>query len=118
MKYYFYQKKVRCFGYIVCLQGICMEDKKIEVIRDWPKLKSIKDIQLSIGFANFYWRFIQCFSKIATLLTLMLKTWARSSNIDGKKSCASRQIAKARGTKPSSKSGFITLKESIKTSKK
>ena len=33
----------------------------------------VKDIQVFIGFANFYWRFIQGFSKIAAPLTLMLK---------------------------------------------
>ena len=35
---------------------------------------SVRDIQVFIGFANFYQRFIRGFSKIATLLTLMLKT--------------------------------------------
>ena len=34
----------------------------------------IKDIQVFIGFANFYWRFIQGFSRIAAPLTSILKT--------------------------------------------
>ena len=56
-----------------------MEAKKIKVVKDWPEPKSVRDIQVFLGFANFYWQFIQGFSKIAAPLTLMLKT-IRSSN--------------------------------------
>ena len=50
-----------------------MKAKKIEVIKKWPKRKSIQDIQVFLGFANFYWQFIQSFSRIAAPLTLILK---------------------------------------------
>ena len=43
-------------------------------MKNWPKPTSIKDIYMFIGFANFYQSFIQGFSKIAALLTSMLKT--------------------------------------------
>ena len=51
-----------------------MEAEKIEVVKDWSELKSVEDIQVFLGFANFYWRFIQGFNRIATSLTSMLKT--------------------------------------------
>ena len=51
-----------------------MEAKKIEAIKDWPEFKSVRNIQVFLGFANFYQRFIQGFSRIAALLTSMLKT--------------------------------------------
>ena len=51
-----------------------MEVKKIEVVKDWLKLKSVRNIQVFLGFANFYWQFIQGFNKIVVLLTLILKT--------------------------------------------
>ena len=51
-----------------------MEVERIEVVKDWSKPKSVRNIQVFLGFANFYWRFIQGFSKIAALLTSMLKT--------------------------------------------
>ena len=50
-----------------------MEAKKIEVVKDWPKPKSVYDIQVFLSIANFYRRFIQGFSRIAALLTSMLK---------------------------------------------
>ena len=51
-----------------------MEEERIDAIKAWPEPKSIRDIQVFIGFANFYRRFIQGFSKIAAPLTSMLKT--------------------------------------------
>ena len=43
-------------------------------MKDWPELKSVRNIQVFLGFANFYWQFIQGINRIAALLTLMLKT--------------------------------------------
>ena len=51
-----------------------MEDKKIKTVINWLELKSMRDIQVFLSFANFYQHFIQSFSKIARPLTLMLKT--------------------------------------------
>ena len=31
-----------------------MEDKQIEVVKNWPELKSMRDIQVFLGIANFY----------------------------------------------------------------
>lgn len=47
--------------------------KKIEAVKIWLKPKSIKNIYVFLGFAHFYQCFIQGFSKITTLLTLILK---------------------------------------------
>ena len=70
----FHKDKVCFLGYIILAQGVKMEDKQIEVLKNWPELTSIKDIQVFINFVNFYWRFIRDFSRIAVLLTSMLKT--------------------------------------------
>ena len=70
----FYQDEVRFLGYVVSLKGIRMEDERIEAVKQWPEPQSVQDIQVFLGFANFYWRFIQGFSRIAAPLTSMLKT--------------------------------------------
>ena len=31
-----------------------MKDKRIEMVRNWPKQKSVKDIQVVFSFDNFY----------------------------------------------------------------
>ena len=59
---------------MVSLEGIRMEDKQIEAIKQWPEPQSVWDIQVFLEFANFYRRFIQGFSHIAVSLTSMLKT--------------------------------------------
>ena len=56
-----------------------MEDKQIEAVKNWPEPTSVRDIQVFIDFANFYRRFIRGFSRIAALLTSLLKT-TRSFN--------------------------------------
>ena len=79
-KCWFHKNKVQFLGYVVSNQGIQIEDERIEVIKNWLELKSVRDIQVFIGFANFYWWFIQGFSRIAAPLILILKT-TRSSDL-------------------------------------
>ena len=70
----FHQNEIRFLGYIMSAQGVWKEDERIEVVRNWPEPKLVKNFQVFLGFANFYQRFIQGFNKIAEPLTLMLKT--------------------------------------------
>lgn len=70
----FYKDRVRFLWYVMSAQEVRMENKKIDVVKNWPEPKSVQDIQVFFGFANFYWCFIQGFSKIAVPLTLMLRT--------------------------------------------
>ena len=70
----FYQDKVCILEYVVLAQEVQVEDERIEAVKNWSEQKSVRDIQVFLGFANFYWRFIQGFSKIAKPFTLMLKT--------------------------------------------
>lgn len=50
-----------------------MVEKRNKEIKVLFKPKLIKDIEVFLGFANFYWRFIQGLSKLTTLLTLIPK---------------------------------------------
>ena len=43
------------------------------MVKNWLELTLVREIQVFIGFANFYQRFNQGFSKIAAPLTLLLK---------------------------------------------
>ncbi len=70
----FHEDEVRFLGFVILAQGIRIEEKRIEAVRDWPEPQSVKDIQVFLGFANFYRRFIRNFSRIAAPLTSMLRT--------------------------------------------
>lgn len=65
--------RVNFLGYIVDPEGIRMEPKRVEAIRSWPTPQSVKDIQVFIGFAGFYRRFIKGYSKVTAPLTDLLK---------------------------------------------
>ena len=49
-----------------------MELEQIQMVKIWPKSKSVWDIQVFLSFANFYYWFIKSFSTIATSLMSML----------------------------------------------
>ena len=40
----FHQDEVCFLGYVVSSKGISMESERIEVVRKWPELKSVRDI--------------------------------------------------------------------------
>jgi len=50
-----------------------MEKNKVDTILDWPVPENTKHIQQFIRLCNYYKRFIKDFSKIASLLTRLLK---------------------------------------------
>ena len=51
-------------------------------IHDWPAPRSHHDIQVFLGFANFYWHFVTYFSWIVQPLTTLL--------VGGKVGCFSK----------------------------
>ena len=57
-KCHFHKDKVRFPGYVVLAQRVRIEEKRIDVMKNLPETKSIRDIQIFLGFANFYYRFI------------------------------------------------------------
>ncbi|ERF69956.1 hypothetical protein EPUS_08767 [Endocarpon pusillum Z07020] len=69
----FHKKKVKFLGYILTTSGIQMDESKVKAVQDWPQPKNVKEIQSFLGFANFYRRFIEGYSKITAPLTSMTK---------------------------------------------
>ena len=85
-----------------------MEEERINAVKKWPEPQSVRDIQVFIGFANFYRRFIKGFSRIAALLTAMLKTTgssvASASRIDDGEVVGSRGPGRSDTSRKSAKS--------------
>lgn len=55
-----------------------MEEKNIEEVKTWPKKNLVNDIQVFLGFANFYLKIIKRFSMIIAQLTIVIQTNSRS----------------------------------------
>lgn len=64
--------EVEFLGHLVGRDGVKVDPSKIEAVRDWPPLTSVKDIQSFLGLANYYNRFIKDFAKLASPLTDLL----------------------------------------------
>jgi hypothetical protein len=60
-------------GFIIIPDGMKIEDNYVKTIVEWPELTCPRDVLLFLGFANFYRRFIEGYSQIATPLTDLTK---------------------------------------------
>ena len=65
--------KLEYLGYIITENEVRMDPEKISTIMDWPTPRNVSEIQLFLGFANFYYKFIKGYSKIAISLTNLTK---------------------------------------------
>jgi hypothetical protein len=69
----FHVSEVDYLGFVVGVEGIKMNQKKIEEILAWKRPMSVKNVQSFLGFANFYRRFILNYSMICRPLTELTK---------------------------------------------
>ncbi|KAL0202014.1 hypothetical protein M9458_000032, partial [Cirrhinus mrigala] len=69
----FHQQSIAFLGYVISPEGVAMDDSKVSAVRDWPRPKTLKELQRFLGFSNFYRRFIRNFSTVAAPLTSMVK---------------------------------------------
>jgi len=66
-------QEVEFLGYIIGRNGIRMSEEKVEAILGWKTPESLTETQSFLGFANFYRRFIQDYSRVARPLTELTK---------------------------------------------
>ena len=50
----FHQDEIRFLGFVVSNKGIRIEEERIETVKNWSEPRSVRDIQVFIGFANFH----------------------------------------------------------------
>jgi hypothetical protein len=64
---------VNFLGFVITPRGVEMEESRIEAIQSWPEPICVRDVQVFLGFANFYRRFIKGYSRICIPLTELTK---------------------------------------------
>ena len=69
----FHVNEVDFLGFVVKVDGIGMNQKKIEEILNWKSPECTKHVQKFLGFTNFYRRFILKYSDICRPLTDLTK---------------------------------------------
>jgi hypothetical protein len=60
--------RVHYLGYIIDQHGVHVDPTNIQVIRDWLAPTTLTELQIFLGLANFYCRFVLGFSHIALAL--------------------------------------------------
>jgi hypothetical protein len=78
----FAQKQVEYLGFIISEKSVSMDPKKIRGITEWEILRTVKEVRSFLGFANFYRKFIDHYSKKARPLHDLTKkdthwTWKK-----------------------------------------
>jgi hypothetical protein len=66
-------KKVGFLGFVIAPDGIEMEANEITTIEDWPTPMSVKDVQVPMGFTNFYRRFVKKYAQVTANIPDLLK---------------------------------------------
>jgi hypothetical protein len=72
-KYEFDIKEVEFLGFLIGTEGIYTDPERVYSIIEWPEPESFHNIQIFLGFTNFYYRFIYCYSQVTIGLTDLLK---------------------------------------------
>jgi transposase InsO family protein len=71
----FYQREMEFLGFVIDPEGVRMDPGRVKTISEWKNSppQSFKDVQVLLGFCNFYRRFIQGYSRLAQPLTSLMK---------------------------------------------
>src|SRR5277367_5639290 len=69
----FHAQKVSFLRFVISPEGISMDPERISTVDEWPVPESILDIQIFLGFSNFYRRFIEGYSRVVVPITRLLR---------------------------------------------
>jgi hypothetical protein len=69
----FMEREVEFLGMILSEKGVSTEKGKVEAVMSWEQPRNVKEVQLFLGFCNFYQRFVPEYSRIARPLTQLTR---------------------------------------------
>ena len=72
-KFYFFSKEIHYLGHILSTKGICLLPSKTQVIQQMHPPTTPKQVHAFLGLIGYYRKFIKDFTKIAKLITLLIK---------------------------------------------
>ena len=66
-------KEIDFLGLVMGAEGIKMQEEKVAEVLEWPRSKTVKDVQKFLGLANYYRQFMKDFARIAKLLHKLVR---------------------------------------------
>ncbi|KAH9244155.1 hypothetical protein BASA81_018460 [Batrachochytrium salamandrivorans] len=67
------QVEIKYLGYYYSADGLRMDPSKISAVQSWPTPKKVRDLQVLLGFTNFYRALIHDYSSMTANLTKLFK---------------------------------------------
>jgi len=105
----FFQHEVKYLGHIVSAAGVATDPDKIRVVSEWKRPTTVTELQSFLGFASYYRRFVEGFSKLAAPLHRLVADLIRSK----RKSKGHRKCSIGENWDEECKQGFQSLKERL-----
>ncbi|XP_076840784.1 uncharacterized protein LOC143485286 [Brachyhypopomus gauderio] len=73
-KCHFFQTEVRYLGHVISAEGVSTDPDKIQVVADWARPQTVKELRSFLGFASYYRRFVNGFARHAAPLHRLVAT--------------------------------------------
>ena len=68
----FFKAEINYLGHVVSKDGIRTDEKKIQVIKDWPRPVTVTDVRSFLGFTNYYRKFIHRYAQVAKPMNALI----------------------------------------------
>ena len=88
------RREVTFLGHVVSTDGIAMDERKLEVVRNWATPKNLKETRAYVGFCSYYRRYLKDFSALAAPLHALTRKTLVSN---GRKNANSLLTSSKRG---------------------
>ena len=72
-KYVWKVKEIDFLGLVIGTEEIKIKEEKIAGVLEWPRSKTVKEVQKFLGLANYYRKFVKDFAKLAKLLHKLVR---------------------------------------------
>jgi len=66
-------KEINFLGLVMEAKGVKMQEKKVTGVLEWPRPKTVKEVQKFLGLANYNRQFIKYFAKLAKPLHKLVR---------------------------------------------